>query len=86
MTRGRKEEIFSVLCRNIGLSTGCSKKKSLITSLVEDFKKNHENAKCIDFQLHNLEFSQKAILDFHVTTVTDIFMKEVIGSNLRRAI
>ena len=31
------------------------------------------------FSFHNLKFSQKGILDFHVTTATaDLCMKEVI--------
>ena len=32
-----------------------------IDSLVEHFKKNHENAKCINFQFHNLKFIKKHI-------------------------
>ena len=55
-----------------------------INSLVVHFKENHENAKCIDFQFHNFKFSQKATLDFHVTAATDICMKEIIDSCLRR--
>ena len=43
--------------------------------------KNFEHAKCIDFQFHNLKFSQEGFLDFHVTTATvDLCMKEVIDS------
>ena len=39
------------------------------------------------FQFHNLKFSQKGILEFHVTTVTvDLCMKEVIESLLHRAL
>ena len=35
------------------------------------------------FSFHNLEFSQKVILDFRVTTATvDLCMKEVIDSFL----
>ena len=42
---------------------------------------------CIDFQFNNLKFSQKGILDFHVTTATaDLYMKEVIASLFRRAL
>ena len=49
-------------------------------------KKNHENVKCINFQFHNLKFIEKGILDFHVTTATDICMKGVIDSSVHRAI
>ena len=50
-------------------------------------KKNHEHTTCIDFQYHNLKFSQKGIFDFHVTTATvDLCIKEVIDSLLRRAL
>ena len=52
-------------------------KNRFMNSLVQH-SKNHEHATCIDFQFHNLKFSQKGILDFHVTTVTvDLCMKEV---------
>ena len=43
------------------------------------------HAKCISFQFHNFKFSQ-GVLDFHVTTATDICMKEVIESSLRGAL
>ena len=37
--------------------------------------------------VHALIFSQKGLLDFHVTTATvDLCMKEVIDSLLRRAL
>ena len=50
-------------------------------------KKNHEHTACIDFQFHNLKFSQKDILNFSVTTATaDLCMKEVIDSLLRTAL
>ena len=77
--------IYQVFVYN-GLSNGCSIKKirSMIP-LEEHFKKSW-NAKSIDFQFHNHKFSQKVILDFHVTTATDIFMKEVINSSLRRSL
>ena len=55
-----------------------------IFSLVEHFNKNHENAKCPDFQFHNLKFSLEKYL--HVTTASDIYMKEEIESCLRRAL
>ena len=42
---------------------------------------------CIDFQFHNLKFSQKGILDFHVTTATvDLCLKEVTDKLLRIAL
>ena len=63
------------------LSTGCSVKKSS----VEHFKRNHENAKCINIQFHNLKFSYRNFgLSCH--TATAIRMKGVIKSSLRRAI
>ena len=34
-------------------------KSRFIDCLVEYFKKNHENVKCLDFQFHNLKFSQE---------------------------
>ena len=60
----------------------------LITYLRVTLQKNQFiNATCIDFQFHNLKFSQKGILDFHVTTATvDLCMKEVIDSLLRIAL
>ena len=62
-----------------GLSTGYSTKKSINKFFGTALKKNHEHATCIDFQFYNLKFSQKIILDFHVTTATvDLCMKEVI--------
>ena len=40
---------------------------------------NNEYAPCIDF--HYFKFSQKGILDLHLTTATvDLCMKEVIDS------
>ena len=62
-----------------GLSTGYSRKKSIHKFFGTVLKKNHELAKGIDLQFRNLKFSQKGILDFHVTTATaDVCMKEVI--------
>ena len=70
-----------------GLFTGYSTEKSIHKLFGTALKKNHEHATCIDFQFHNLKFSQKFILDFHVTTATvDLCMKEVIDSLLRRAL
>ena len=44
--------------------------------------KNHEHATYINFQFHNLKFSQKGILDFHVTTATvELCMKEVTDTS-----
>ena len=68
-------------------------KNRFINSLVQH-SKNHEHATCIDLhvsftciEFHNLKFSQKGILDFHVTTATvDLCMKEVIDSLLRIAL
>ena len=61
-------------------------KNQFMSSLVQH-SKNHEHATCIDFQFHNLKFSQKGILDFHVTTATvDLCMKEVIDKFLRIAL
>ena len=37
------------------------------------------------FQFHNRKFNQRGILDFHVTTATDICIKEEIDSSLRKA-
>ena len=65
-----------------GLSAGYSTKKLIHKFFGAALKKNHEHATCIDFQ-----FSQKDILDFHVTTATvDLCMKEVIDSLLRRVL
>ena len=62
------------------------RKNWFLNSLVEStFKKHNENAKCFDFQFHNRKFGQKGIFNFDVTTVTDMFMKEVIDSSLCRA-
>ena len=56
-------------------------------SLLEFFGTTLEHATCIDFQFHNLKFSQKGILDFHVTTATvDLCMKVVFDSLLRRGL
>ena len=60
------------------------RKNWFINTLVEHLKKNNENARSIDFQFHNHKFSQKDILDFHVTTGTDKCMNEVIESSLRK--
>ena len=57
-------------------------KNRFLNSLLQH-SKNHEHATCIDFQFHNLKFSQKGLLDFHVTIATvDLCMKEVIDSLL----
>ena len=70
-----------------GLSTGYSTQKLIHGFFGTALKKSHEHATCIDFQFHNLKFSQKGILDFHVTTATvDLCMKEVIDWLLRRAL
>ena len=62
------------------------KKNRFINSLIQH-SQNHEHAKYIDFQFHNLKISQKGILDFHVTTATVVLcMKEVIDSLLRIAL
>ena len=61
-------------------------KNWFINSLVQHLKKNHEHAKGIDLRFHNLKFSQKVILGFHVTTATaKVCMKELIDSSLCRA-
>ena len=71
-----------------GLSMGCSTKKWIYKFFGRALKnKENENATFIDFQLHNLKFSRKGILDFQVTTATpDIYMKEEIDSSLLRAL
>ena len=61
-------------------------KNLLIDFLEEHFKQNLENAKCINFQFHNLKFSQEGILDIHVSTTAEMCMKEVIDSCPRRAL
>ena len=62
-------------------------KKSIHKFSGTALKKSHEHATCIDFQFHNLKFSQKGILNFQVTTATvDLCMKEVIDSFLCRAL
>ena len=69
-----------------GLSPGHSRKNSIHKFFGTALKKNHEHAKGIDLQFNNLKFSQKGILDFHVTTATaDVCTKEVIDSSLCRA-
>ena len=56
-------------------------------SLHEFFGTTLDHATCIDFQFHNLKFSQKGILDFHVTTTTvGLCMKVVFDSLLRRGL
>ena len=57
-------------------------KNLFIDSLVEHFMKML-NASIFSFIILNL--AKKSILDFHVNTATDIGMKEVIDSCLRRA-
>ena len=69
------------------LSTGSSTKKSIHKFFGTALKKKHEHATYIDFQFHDLKFSQKNILDFHVpTTTVGLCVKEVIDSFLRRAL
>ena len=61
-------------------------KKSIHNFFGTALKKNREHAKGIDLQFHNLKFSQKDILDFHVTAATtDVCMKQLIDSSLCRA-
>ena len=55
-----------------GLSTGYSRKKSIHKFFGTALKKNHEHAKGIDLQFHNLKFSQKGTLYFHVITATAV--------------
>ena len=60
-------------------------KKSIHNFFGTALKKNPEHAKGIDLQFHNLKFSQKDILDFHVTAaITDVCMKQLIDSSLCR--
>ena len=40
------------------------RKNLFIDSLAEHLKKSNENAKCINFQFHNLNLVKKGILDF----------------------
>ena len=69
-----------------GFSRDYSRKKLIHKFFGTALKKNHEHTKGIDLQFHNLKFSQKSILDFHVTTATaDVCVKEVIDSSLCRA-
>ena len=69
-----------------GLSTGYSREKLIHKFFGTALKKNHEHAKGIDLRFHNLKFSQKVILGFHVTTATaKVCMKELIDSSLCRA-
>ena len=57
------------------LCTGYSTKISIHKFIGTAVTKNHEHA-VFDFQFHNLKFSQKGILDFHVSTATvDLCMK-----------
>ena len=66
------------------LSVDCSRKKSIHRFFGRTLYKNHENARCPDFQFHNLKFNQEKYL--HVTIASDIYMKEEIESCLRRAL
>ena len=69
------------------LSTGYFTKKPIHKFFVTAIKKDHEHAICIDFQFHNLELSQKGILDVHVATaIVELCMKEVIDNSLPRAL
>ena len=55
-------------------------------SLEEHLKKNHENAKSSICNFVILNLVKKDILFFHVTTATDICMKEVTDRCLCRAL
>ena len=71
--------LLNGLC--MGYSTKISIHKFFGTAVIKIMNMLH------DFQFHNLKFSQKGLLDFHVTTATvDLCMKEVIDSLLRRAL
>ena len=52
------------------LYTGYFRKKLVHKFFGTALKKHHEHAKGIDLQFHNLKFSQKGTLDFHVITAT----------------
>ena len=41
------------------LSADCSRKESIYRFFGRTLYKNHENAKCSDFQFHNYKFSQE---------------------------
>ena len=69
-----------------GLSADCSTKEFIHRFFGRALQKNHENAKCINFQFHNLKFSQQRYFGLYLNTATDICMKEVIHSCLRRAL
>ena len=70
-----------------GLSMdSCSTKKSIQRFFERAFKKNHENAKSSISNFVILNLVKKDILFFHVTTATDICMKEVIDRCLYRAL
>ena len=64
------------------------RKNLFINSLVERFKKKiikMLNVSIYSFQIF-LKLVKKAILHLHVTTATEICMKKIIGSCLRRAL
>ena len=59
----------------------CKKRKNqFIDSLVEHFEKITKMLNVPIFSVTILNLIKKGILDFNVTTVTDICMKEVIES------
>ena len=59
----------------------CKKRKNqFIDSLVEHFKKITKMLNVPIFSVTILNLIKKGILDFNVTTATDICMKEVIES------
>ena len=45
------------------LSADCTRKESIYRFFGRTLYKNHENAKCPDFQFHNLKLIKKSILD-----------------------
>ena len=70
-----------------GLSTDCSTKEFIHKFFRQNTLKKITkmlNASIFSFIILNLV--KKGILDFHVTTATDICMKDVIHSCLRRAL
>ena len=62
------------------------RKNLFLDSLAEHFKKITKMLNASIFSFIILNLVKKGILDFHVTTATDICMKEVIHSCLRRAL
>ena len=43
----------------LGFVQGALRRKQLMASLVEQFKQNHENTRCIDFRFNNAKVSQE---------------------------